>query len=181
MKFCSFVSSPAFGVSALLAFLLTGCASSNSPSPTPTTPTITPATVTAVSPAAVPAGAAATTITVTGTNFISSSVVQVAGVSEATTYVSAMQLTASVPANLLGAASILPIAVLNGSTTSAAGPAINLEIDNPAPVLSSFTPPRSLPVAPEHPSSLPAPALSPPVALKSMAAPVPQPTSAQPR
>lgn len=121
-----------------LGVLLSGCAGAGSSSGNP--PPVTPATVSAVSPANVPAGAAATTLTVTGTNFLSSSVVQIAGVSEATTFVSATQLQATVPASLLGAASLLPVAVLNGSTTSAGGAAINLEVDNPAPVLSSFTP-----------------------------------------
>jgi uncharacterized repeat protein (TIGR01451 family) len=132
---------PALVLSALLPFLLSGCASSApASSSSTTTPTVTPATVTSVAPAIVPAGAAATVITVTGTNFLSTSVVQVAGVSESTTYVSSTQLQATIPSSLLSTANLLPVAVLNGSTTSATGVAVNLEINNPAPILSSFAP-----------------------------------------
>ena len=130
----------ALSLSAFLPFSLLGCAAGNSgPGTTPTPPTVTAATITSIAPAAAPVGTAATTLTVNGTNFLSTSVVQVAGVSEATTYVSATQLQASVPASLLASAALLPVAVLNGSTTSVATP-INLEVDNPAPAISSFNP-----------------------------------------
>jgi uncharacterized repeat protein (TIGR01451 family) len=130
----------ALSLSAFLPLSLLGCAAGNSGSGSgSTTPPVTAATITSIAPAATPVGAAATTLTVNGTNFISTSVVQVAGVSEATTYVSATQLQASIPASLLASAALLPVAVLNGSTTSIATP-INLEVDNPAPVISSFNP-----------------------------------------
>ena len=121
----------------LLALLLSGCTASNSPS---TTPTVTPATVTTVAPATVAAGSLATPITITGTNFLASSVVQIAGVSEQTTFVSSTQLQATIPSSMLSIASMLPVAVLNGSTTSSSGPAVTIEVDNPAPVISSFSP-----------------------------------------
>ncbi len=130
----------ALSLSAFLPFSLLGCAAGNSGSgSSPTPPTVTAATITSIAPTAAPVGAAATTLTVNGTNFISTSVVQVAGVSEATTYVSATQLQATVPASLLASATLLPVAVLNGSTTSVATP-INLEVDNPVPAVSSFNP-----------------------------------------
>ncbi|WP_263366365.1 beta strand repeat-containing protein [Edaphobacter bradus] len=128
--------SAALLVSALFALCLNGCSSGSSGSSS----TPTPATVTSVSPTSVTVGAAATTITVTGSNFISTSVVQIAGVSEPTTFVSATQLQASVPSSLFASAALLPVAVLNGSTTSATGQAVNLEIDNPSPTISSFSP-----------------------------------------
>jgi uncharacterized repeat protein (TIGR01451 family) len=141
MKNCRSALAPALVLSALLPFFSSGCASSpSSGTTTPTTTTVTPATVTSVAPAIVPAGAAATVVTVTGTNFLSSSSVQVAGVGQPTTFVSGTSLQATVPSSLLASANFLPIAVLNGTTTSATGTIVNLEIDNPVPVVSSFSP-----------------------------------------
>ena len=105
-----------------------------------TTPPVVTPTVTSVSPTKLAAGAAATTLTVTGTNFISTSALQVGGVVEPTTYVSTIQLTASIPASQLASGADLPVIVLNGDNTSASDPVVNLEVDNPAPAITSFTP-----------------------------------------
>ncbi|HWG18483.1 MAG TPA: IPT/TIG domain-containing protein [Acidobacteriaceae bacterium] len=93
-----------------------------------------------ISPGKLSAGAAATTVTVAGTNFTSASSVQVGTVVEQTTYVSATQLTASVPAAQLVSGASLPVIVLNGNATSASGAPVNLEVDNPSPVIASLTP-----------------------------------------
>lgn len=141
MKNLRFFSSSAVVLCGFLSLLLSGCAGST-PSGSGSSQDATGGlvTVTTVAPAILPAGSATTTITVTGTNFVSSSIVQVAGVSAPTVFVSATQLQATVSANQLINASLLSIAVLNGSTTSAAGSSISLAVENPAPVLSSFSP-----------------------------------------
>ena len=135
------------GASSLLSallFSLTGCSGGGGGSTTSTTTTTTPPVVSpivsSVTPAAVGAGSVGITLTVNGTNFISGSTVQVGTVAEATTYVSATQLTALVPAAQLTTGALLPVVVLNGSATSASGTAMNLEVDNPAPTITSFTP-----------------------------------------
>jgi hypothetical protein len=87
-----------------------------------------------------PAGSPATSLVVTGTDFIATSAVQVGGVVEPTTYGSAKQLTASVPASQLASGAELPVIVLNSDSTSASGPVVNLEIDNPAPAITSLVP-----------------------------------------
>ena len=99
---------------------------------------MTPApSITSISPAKLNAGAAAATLTISGSGFGSTSAVQVGGTLEASTYVSATQLTATVPATQLANGANLSVVVSNGTSSS---PSVNLEVDNPAPVISSTTP-----------------------------------------
>jgi YVTN family beta-propeller protein len=72
-------------------------------SPVPTSSSISPTSATA--------GGAGLTLTVTGTNFVSNSVVQWNGVGLVTTFVSATQLTAAVPASDLATAGTVPVTV----------------------------------------------------------------------
>ena len=90
----------------------------------------------AISPATLAAGSAALTLNLSGTGFSSTNVVVVGNVSEATTYVSTTQLTATVPAAQLTNGALLPVAVANGTVSSST---INLEIDNPAPLITSMS------------------------------------------
>lgn len=60
----------------------------------------------------------------------------VGNASEATTYVSATQLTATVPATQLTNGAELPVVVANGTVSSST---VNLEVDNPAPVITSMS------------------------------------------
>ncbi len=130
-----FVSSCAF-LPVLTVLALAGCGGSGSGSGGGggTTITVPTPAISAISPAKVNAGAAATTLMVTGTGFISSSTVDVAGTAEATTYVSATSLTATVPASQLASGTELPVVVSNASSVSTS---TNLEVDNPAPTLTS--------------------------------------------
>jgi trimeric autotransporter adhesin len=91
----------------------------------------TPA-VTSISPIRVPAGSSALTLTISGSGFLTTSVVQVGGITEATTYVSSTQLTVTVPANQLASGAQIQVVVLNGSLSSGSGTAVSLEVDNPA-------------------------------------------------
>jgi len=93
--------------------------------------------VSSVSPTTAPAGSSAVTLTVTGSGFTSSSVVKVGGTAEPTTFVSATQLTAIVPASQLTSGGNLSVVVVNGTVGSTAA---NFEVDNPVPVISSISP-----------------------------------------
>jgi len=101
--------------------------------------TPTPA-VTSISPNRVSAGSSALTLTISGSGFLNTSVVEVGGTTEPSTYGSATQLTATVPANQLANGAEIPVIVWNGSLSSGSGSAINLEIDNPAPTITSISP-----------------------------------------
>jgi hypothetical protein len=96
--------------------------------------------VTSISPTTAPAGSADLTLTVNGTGFLSSTVIQVGGKPEATTFVGATQVTAKVPAAQLASGAELNVVAVNGSQSSASGAAINLEVDNPSPTISSVAP-----------------------------------------
>ena len=121
--------------------LMNGCgggsASGSGGSGSGSTPT--PA-ISSISPTSAMAGSGALTLTVTGTGFLTTSQVQVAGTTEPTTYVSATQLTATVPATQIASGANLAVAVLNGSLSSGTGTSSNLEIDNPAPTITSTSP-----------------------------------------
>jgi uncharacterized protein (TIGR03437 family) len=82
---------------------------------TQTTPA---ATITSLQPSSVSAGGPAFTLTVNGTNFASGAVVRWNGTNLSTTFVSATQLTAQVPANLIAAAGSASITVANPGATA---------------------------------------------------------------
>lgn len=123
----------------VVSLLLAGCSGSGSggggstPAPQPAAAP----TVATIAPAVVTAGAATTTVTVNGSGFTSATVVQVNSVAEATTYVSATQVTAVVPAAQLASGVLLPVTAVNGAMASGA---VNLEVDNPSPVITQFSP-----------------------------------------
>lgn len=73
---------------------------------------VTP-TISSIAPTGVVAGAGNTTITVTGTNFMTTSVVQWNGTALATTYVSTTTLTAVIPSTDLVSAGTDVVTVLN--------------------------------------------------------------------
>lgn len=86
-------------------------------------------TTTSISPASVNIGASAFTLTVNGTNFFpSSSVVWFAGTALTTTYVSATQLTATVPSSLLTTAGSYNITVVNPATSGVGGGTSNAQV-----------------------------------------------------
>jgi len=79
-------------------------------------------TLTSISPTSATVGASATTITLTGTNFAANSTADFNGTTLATTYVSATQLTAVIPASDLAASATTTITVVTpepGGGTSA--------------------------------------------------------------
>ncbi len=109
--------------------------------------TITPNTnpvpaLASLSPNNANAGGAAFTLTLTGTNFINGSVVRWNGNNRTTTFVSATQLTAAIPASDLATAGTAQVTVFNptpgGGVSNAASFTINAV--NPLPVISSLNP-----------------------------------------
>jgi hypothetical protein len=70
-------------------------------------------TLTSLAPNSATAGGAAFTLTVNGTNFISSSTVQWNGSNRSTTFVSATQVTAAIPASDIAAAGTAQVTVVN--------------------------------------------------------------------
>jgi hypothetical protein len=66
-----------------------------------------------ISPASATAGSGAFTLTVTGTQFVVASFVRFNGNSQVTTFVSATQLTAQIPAANIAAASTVSVVVVN--------------------------------------------------------------------
>lgn len=134
--------------SGLLVILSFGCGgSSTPPATTPTTPappttptTPAPPSVTSVTPSKIPAGSGPTSITVAGSGFVTSSIVQVGGVSEQTVFDSSTELKATVPASQSTVGAELPVVVNNGTVSSSNTPALNLEVDNPSPAISAINP-----------------------------------------
>jgi hypothetical protein len=103
-------------------------------------------TITGLSPASVAAGTASLALTVTGENYVGTSVVQVNGISRPTTYVSATQLSAVLPAAdlaLAGNRSITVVTPAPGGGTSAAA---TLAVVGPSLVLDRTSAPLSGPV-----------------------------------
>jgi hypothetical protein len=101
----------------------------------------TPA-VSALSPTSVVAGTGAFVLTVSGTNFVSSSFVNWGGVALPTTFVSASQLTAQVPASDVITAGSVAVTVTTpapgGGTSGAA--TFTITSANPVPSVSSLAP-----------------------------------------
>jgi IPT/TIG domain len=100
-------------------------------------------TITSLNPSSVAAGGASFILTVTGSNFLSTSMVQVNGSARTTTYKSSLQLTALISASDIATPAALQITVLNpfsarGGLTSNAAPLIVSSA--PGPSLSGVSP-----------------------------------------
>lgn len=121
------------------ALLLTGCGGGGSNSGG-STPSATQPTVSSITPATVMAGSGPLSLTVSGTGFLSTTTVQVGGVADVTSYVSSSQVTATVSPTQLASGAQLSVIALNGSTSSGSGAAVNLQVTNPSPVITLFTP-----------------------------------------
>ncbi len=72
-------------------------------------------TTTSISPTSTTAGGSSFVLTVNGTNFVPSSTVSFNGINATTTYVSATQLTAQIPASDVTTAGTYPVAVTNAA------------------------------------------------------------------
>ncbi len=114
----------------------------NSPgNPTPPSTTASaPPVITSVGPASIAAGSAAFTLQINGSGFVSGSVASWNGTSLTTTYVSATELKAAVPASLAATGGSFAIAVANpdGQKSGSSNPSV--VVDNPLPSITSLSP-----------------------------------------
>ncbi|MFD1873758.1 IPT/TIG domain-containing protein [Hymenobacter bucti] len=134
---------PAGATSGLLTITTPGGTATSSSSFTVLLPNPLP-TLASLSPSSVVAGSPAFTLTLTGTNFVSSSVVQLAGANLPTYYQSATQLTAEVPASAVAVAGSYGIAVANPGPGGGATAELPLVVTVPVPTITSFTPASGL-------------------------------------
>ncbi|MDQ2731780.1 MAG: IPT/TIG domain-containing protein [Armatimonadota bacterium] len=112
---------------------------------TPMAFTVTPAnapTITTLSPTTVVAGAAAFTLTVNGTNFLSTSQAYLGNTPLATTFVSATQLTAIVPATSIAQTRNAVVFVYNGRRNGGSSNTIPFQItpSSPSPTVTTISP-----------------------------------------
>lgn len=113
-------------------YTMAGAVTVTSTNPVPTT--------TSISPTSKNVGDATFTLTVNGTNFVSGSVVRFAGSDRTTTYVSATQLTATIPASDLTAVGNYSITVFNPTPGGGTSNAQTLAVVNPVPTTTSISP-----------------------------------------
>jgi hypothetical protein len=97
-------------------------------------------TTTSISPTSKTVGSATFTLTVDGTNFIPTSVVNFAGSPRTTTYVSATQLTASIPASDLISVGTFNITVFNPTPGGGTSNAQTFTVGNLVPTTTSINP-----------------------------------------
>lgn len=99
-------------------------------------------TLTALSPSSAVAGGPAFTLTLTGTNFLATTKVRWNGTDRTTTFVSATQLTAAIPATDIAAGGTAQVTVFNpapgGGLTSALP--FTISSQNPVPTVTSLSP-----------------------------------------
>ncbi len=110
------------------------------PQPLPSPQATSAATLTSISPTSATVGDPATTITLIGTGFLSNATADFNGVALATTFVSATQLTAVIPASDLTAAGTDSITVVNPGPGGGPSGAQTFTINNPTPTLTSINP-----------------------------------------
>jgi len=106
----------------------------------------TPVTIASLSPPTATAGGPAFTLTVNGSGFVSGATVEWNSTALATTFVSASQLTATVPAALIANTGSVSISVAVPAGTTSVSTA--LYVYGPVPTLSSLSPNSALPANP---------------------------------
>jgi len=98
----------------LLTAFTFGCGYS-SKATTPAVAGVTP-NISQLAPSSMTAGGAAFTLTVNGSNFATSAMVNWNGTAQTTTFVTASQVTATIPASAITTAATVPITVTNPGT-----------------------------------------------------------------
>lgn len=97
-------------------------------------------TITTISPTTALAGGAGFTLTVTGTNFVSTSVVNINGSPRVTTFGTATQITAAITAADIASTGTPLITVFNPAPAGGTSNAATLTVNNPAPTLATLSP-----------------------------------------
>jgi len=96
--------------------------------------------ITSLSPSTIDVGAAATTVTINGTGFVQSSTAEWNGSSLTTTYVSATELQATLPAADLAAVGTGKIVVVNPAPGGGTSSSSSISIVYPVPAITSLSP-----------------------------------------
>jgi hypothetical protein len=94
-------------------------------------------TLTALTPSSAAAGSAAVAMKVSGTGFISTATVRFNGAPITTTYTSATELNATIPATSLATAGTYPVTVAAGTAVSAP---LTFTVQSTKPIFESFSP-----------------------------------------
>ena len=122
----------------LCAVIVSACGGGGSESTGPVAPTA--ATITSLSPASVGVGSGPFTLTVDGSGFVAASVVSLNGAPLLTTFVSATQLSASVPAAAVASAGNLSATVLNPSNLVSNTASFTTTAPPAAPSITAISP-----------------------------------------
>ncbi|MBX7132940.1 MAG: hypothetical protein K1X67_09720 [Fimbriimonadaceae bacterium] len=96
--------------------------------------------LTSISPASAIAGGPLFTLTVNGSGFNTSSIVRWNGSNRTTTFVSATQVTAQIPATDIATAGTATVTVFNPTPGGGTSGGLTFNINNPVPSLSSLSP-----------------------------------------
>ena len=96
--------------------------------------------ITSLSPNSVTVGSAAITLTINGTGFVPTSTVWWNGSPRTAQYVSATQLTASIPASDLASAGTASVVINNPAPGGGSSVAATFTINNPVPAITSLSP-----------------------------------------
>jgi len=134
---------PAGAASGLIAVTTPGGTATSTGTFTVTLPNPAP-TIASLAPATAVAGSAAFTLAVNGTGFVNTSVVSFNGTALTTTYISATQVTAAVPASAVAAVGTSAVAVANPAPGGGTSAAATFTVTTPAPAIASFTPTSGL-------------------------------------
>jgi hypothetical protein len=104
----------------LLTILTCGCGGYSAPKATPAQPGVVPV-IAELSPQDANAGSPAFMLTVNGSSFSTGATVNFNGMQQATTYVTAKQLAAMIPASEISTPGMMPVTVTNPATPGAGG------------------------------------------------------------
>ncbi|MGE0129856.1 MAG: hypothetical protein AB7U82_17380 [Blastocatellales bacterium] len=96
--------------------------------------------ITTLSPNAATAGSGDVAITVNGTGFVSTSKVRFNGADLATNFISATQLTATIPSGSLTTVGVANITVFNPVPGGGTSSAVSFAINNPVPTIAGLSP-----------------------------------------
>ena len=118
------VATPSGGTSSPQSFIV------NNPQPS----------LSSIAPANVTAGHSGFTLTVNGGSFVPDSIVRVNGANRNTSFVSANQLTASIPSSDIAQGAYLSVTVFSPTPGGGTTGAVTLTVSNPVPSVSSISP-----------------------------------------
>ena len=124
-----------FTMACLIGLALGACGSGNSGGGGNPAPAIS-----LLNPTSTNAGGAAFTVTVSGSNFISSSVIQWNGSARPTSFVSATQLQAQITSADIASGATVSVDVVNPAPGGGTSNSLTFTVNNPTPTISSLSP-----------------------------------------